>query len=139
MANQLQKLIYEGYLTADPELRFTPAGKEVCNFRIGSNRSYKTAEGEVVKETTWLKITAWGKLGEIVNKYCGVGSHVIVTGILRVGKNGSPTVYQMQNGEYASSYEVTAEEVRILKGKDNVTAEGAENSAPAEDNSDLPY
>lgn len=119
MANQIQMVMYEGFLAAEPEMRYTPSGKAVTNFRMGSNRQYKNSEGEVIKETTWLKITAWGKLGEIVNSYCGEGSHVIVTGILRVGENGSPTVYELKNGGHGASYEITANEVRILKGKDN--------------------
>lgn len=120
MASQLQMVMYEGFLADDPEMRFTPQGRSVTNFRIGSNREYKTADGNKVKETTWLKITAWGKLGEIINSYCGKGSHVIVTGILRVNpETGSPTPYQMKSGEWGASYEITANEIRILKGKDN--------------------
>ena len=130
MANHIQMVMYEGYLAEDPEMRFTPAGKGVTNFRIGSGRKYKTAAGEEVKETTWLKITAWGKLGEIVNQYCGKGSHVIVTGILRVGENGSPTVYELKNGGHGAAYEITASEVRILKGKDNVTQEAETEELP---------
>ena len=135
MANQIQKVMYEGYLAEDPDMRFTPAGKNVTNFRMGSNRQYKNAAGEVIKETTWLKITAWGKLGEIVNQYCGKGSHVIVEGILRVGENGSPSVYELKSGGHGASYEVTAEKVRILKGKDGV----ATTSVASEDESEIPF
>jgi single-strand DNA-binding protein len=117
MANQIQLVMYEGYMAENPEMRYTPSGKAVTNFRMGSNRKWKNANGEDVKETTWLKIAAWGKLGEIVNQYCEKGSHVIVTGILRVGKNGSPEVYELSNGGHGASYEITAREVRILKGK----------------------
>jgi len=117
MAKQLQILIYEGNLVADPEMQFTKNGTAVCNFRIGSNQSHKNSGGEQVKETTWIKVTAWGKLVEIVNDYCEKGSQVIVTGRLRVGENGSPNVYELTKGGWGASYEVTANEVRILKGK----------------------
>lgn len=134
MAKQIQLVMYEGFLADEPEMRYTPAGKGVTNFRMGSNRSYKTADGRDVKETTWLKITCWGKLGEIVNQYCGKGSHVIVTGILRVGENGSPTPYQLKSGDWAAAYEITASEVRILKGK------GGEGAAePPADEEDIPF
>lgn len=123
MANHIQHLQYEGFLGADPEMRYTPSGQTVTNFRIGSTRQYKNAAGEVVKETTWLRVTAWGSLAEIVNKYCAKGSHVIVEGILRVGKEGSPTVYELKNGGFGASYDVTADKVRIIKGKDKVETE----------------
>lgn len=134
MANQIQMVIYEGYLVEDPVMRFTPQGQEVTNFRMGSNRGYKTADGTQKKETTWLKVTVWGKRGEPVNQYCAKGSHVVVFGKLRVGENGSPSVYQLKSGDYAASYEITADSVRILKGKDGVTP-------PVEDTDDgeLPF
>lgn len=135
MANQIQLVQYEGFLADEPEMRYTPSGKGVTNFRIGSNHSYKNSTtGEQVKETTWLKITAWGKLGEIVNQYCGKGSHVIVFGRLRAGENGSPTPYQLKSGDWAASFEITASDVRIIKGKDNATP-------PVEsvDDSDIPF
>ena len=118
MASQIQKVQYEGYIGADPELRYTPDGKPVCNFRLGSTNQYKNASGEVVKETTWLKIATWGKLAEIVNAYCAVGSHVIVQGRLRPDENGSPSVYELKTGGHGASFEMTANEVRILSGKD---------------------
>lgn len=140
MASQIQKLMYEGFLAEDPVMRSTGNGKYVTNFRIGSTRQYKDGEGKVVKETTWLKVTAWNKLGEIVNEYCAKGSHVIVEGILRVGENGSPTVYELkgEKGGYGASYEITADAVRILKGKDFEDDGKSASHAPADEGT-LPY
>ena len=143
MANQIQMLMYEGYLAGDPEMRYTPSGKPVTNFRMGSNRKYNTADGREVKETTWLKVAAWGKLAEIVNQYCGKGSHVIVTGLLRPGENGSPTVFPTRDGGHSASFEVTANSIRILKGKDGATesvAETPEDSNPmGMDDEEIPF
>ncbi len=137
MANNIQLVIYEGFLAEKPDMRYTPAGKGVTNFRIGSNYQYKDSSGEIQKEVTWLKITAWGKLGEIVSQYCDKGSHVIVTGRLRVGANGSPSVYPLKNGQgYAASYEVTAREVRILKGKEG---SNIEEEVVATEEEDIPF
>ena len=138
MASHIQHVMYEGFLGADPEMRYTPAGKAVTNFRIGSTRQYKTGDNEVVKETTWLKVTAWGKLGEIVNQYCGKGSHVIVEGILRVGENGSPTVYEMKNGGYGASYEITANAVRIINGK-NVSSDSEGSISDSSSDDEIPF
>lgn len=118
MATMIQKVMYEGYLADEPVMRLLDNGRAVCNFRIGSSRQYKDGKGEVVRDTTWLKVTAWGKLGEIVNQFCAKGSHVIVEGSLRANKTGNPDVYKKSDGEYGASYEVTADSVRILKGRD---------------------
>lgn len=135
MANQLQLVVYEGFLAADPELRFLPSGVPVTNFRMGSNRSHKNADGERVKETTWLKVTVWGKYGEdVIYPFCAKGSHVIVTGRLRGGPNGSPTPYKLSTGEWAASFEMVADNVNIIKGR-----EGANPPTENTDEGDLPF
>lgn len=135
MAGQIQLVMYEGYLGDAPELRYTPKGTAVANFRLGSSRSFKTSDGETAKETTWLKVSAWGKLAEIVAEYCVKGSHVIVQGALKPGENGNPSVYQLRNERgWGSSYEVTAEKVRILDSK------GSAPSGDSDDDEDaLPF
>jgi len=133
MANQIQLVMYEGYMADDPDMRYTPDGKAVVNFRMGSNRKYKKADGKEIKETIWLKISAWGKLAEIVNQYTAKGSHVVVTGILRAGENGSPNVYELKSGGHGASYEITANEVRILKGKER------EDNPEEDTEEDIPF
>ena len=135
MASQIQMVMYEGFLADDPEMRYTEGGTAVTNFRIGSNREYSKKDSTKVKETTWLRVTTWGKLGEIVNQYCGKGSHVIVKGVLRGGENGSPTVYELKSGGHGASFEITADEVRILKGKDG----GGNGSVVAPSDDDIPF
>lgn len=137
MASQIQLVIYEGYLVDEPTMRYTPAGTAVTNFRMGSNRKFKTSAGEVRKEVTWLKVASWGKLAEIVNEWCSKGSHVIVTGKLRVGEDGSPVPYQMKNGEWGASYEITADEVRILDSKGSDATSPETNQPPMDD--EIPF
>lgn len=120
MANQFQQLIYEGYLGGDPEMRFTDTGLQVTNFSIASTRKYKE-----VPETTWMRVTAWNNLAEIVNKYCEKGSHVIVVGRLLPGEDGAPKVFPLKTGKYVSSYEVIADSVRIIKGKARAGGDGS--------------
>lgn len=123
MANQMQLVIYEGYLAADPETRMTGDGVAVTNFRLASNHSYKNAAGEKIDQTTWLKVNVWRGLAEIVAKYCNKGTHVIVTGKLKAGKTGSPVVYELKSGGHGASFEINATEVRILSNASN-TNEG---------------
>jgi len=135
MANQIQHVQYEGHLVEDPDLHYTPSGKMVANFRIGSNREYKNANGEKVTEVTWLKIVAWGNLAEIVHNLCAKGSHVIVEGILRPGKSGNPEPYELKAGGWGASFEITADKVRVLKGKPM----GSDESVPQQEEDDLPF
>ncbi len=133
MANQFQLVIYEGYLVAEPEMRFTPKGQPVTNFRMASNKQYKNSEGEDIKEVTWLKVTVWGRRAETMNQWLGKGSHVIVTGTLRVNEEGYPVVYPLSAGGYGATYEITATDVRILKGKGNKEEDSAEADVAPEE------
>lgn len=128
MSNHIQYVMYEGFTAAEPEMRYMADGKAVTNFRMGSTRQWKNKAGEVVKETTWLKVSCWGSLAEIVGKYVGKGKegHVIVTGTLRVGPDGSPVVYEKKDGTSAASFEITAKEVRILSGRNGEASSAVE-------------
>lgn len=131
--NHLQIMVYEGYLGKDVDFN---GERNVANFTVGSTREYKAKSGEKVKVTTWLKVAAWGKLAEIVAEYCHKGSHVIVEGTLRPGDNGSPVTFQMKDGTWGASYEMTASSVRILDSK---SEDFAPASHDAVDEMDIPF
>ena len=140
MANHIQLVMYEGFLGADPESRFLDSGNQVCNFRFGSSRKYKKNE-ETVEETIWIKAVAWGSLAKIINDYCAKGSHVIVTGRLRGGKDGkgSPEVFEKKDGSFGANFEMTVESIRILDGKDGKTTSPETSSTPVTAEGDFPF
>lgn len=72
-----------GRLGKDPEVRFTPNGKKVCKFSLAVDRRWKSADGQVQKETDWMLIEAWGKLAETCENYAQKGQLVYVEGRLR--------------------------------------------------------
>lgn len=59
------KTIVVGHLGRDPELRFTPSGQQVCSFSVATSRSWTDQNGQQQEKTTWFRVTAWGKLGEL--------------------------------------------------------------------------
>jgi len=74
-----------GNLTADPELRFTPAGHAVADFTVASTpRSYDRQAGQWRDgEALFLRCTAWRQLAEYAAESLTKGTRVIVTGRLR--------------------------------------------------------
>lgn len=86
MARDLNKVQLTGRLGADPEMRFTPQGTSVTEFRVASNRTWKDRDGHQHEDTEWFRIVAWDKLGEICNQYLTRGSHVYVEGRLQTRK-----------------------------------------------------
>lgn len=72
-----------GRLGADPELKFTPTGKAVANFRIASTESKKDANGQWQDvSTVWLGVSVWEKDAEAVAENLRKGDLVTVIGSL---------------------------------------------------------
>jgi single-strand DNA-binding protein len=66
-----------GRLVYDPELRQTPEGRSVCNFKIAVERGRRDAGADFVP------IQAWGALAESVAEHLKKGRLVGVSGSLR--------------------------------------------------------
>ena len=79
----VNKVILIGNLGADPELKYTPNGKAVANFRIAVTESWVNKDGEKEDRTEWARIVTWGRLGEICGKYLHKGKQVYIEGKLQ--------------------------------------------------------
>jgi single-strand DNA-binding protein len=108
MINETQITVI-GNVTADPELRFTQAGRAVANFAVAvTPRTFdKTAESWLDGTTAFHRVTAWGRLGENVAEFVQRGKRVIVTGSL--GQRD----WQDKEGNNRSSFELTASAVGL--------------------------
>ncbi len=78
MANDLNSCTFIGRLGKDVEMRYTPAGLAIASFSIAVGKKYKK-ENQTVEETTWVNLSAFGKLAEICGKYLAKGSQVFVS------------------------------------------------------------
>lgn len=94
-------------LVAEPELRFTPAGRAVVNFRTASNsRRYNKDTNEWEDgDTTFLTCNLWGDAAQNVADTLHKGMRVNVTGRLKQRQ------YQTREGENRTVYEVEVQEV----------------------------
>ena len=108
-------LIIIGNLGRDPEMRYSPSGDPVTSLNVASNRQFNDASGGKQKETTWFRVSVWGKQAESCNTYLQKGSMVLIEGELKPDKEtGNPRIYTRQDGSQGTSYEVTARNVRFL-------------------------
>ncbi|GGH99487.1 single-stranded DNA-binding protein [Arthrobacter liuii] len=96
-----------GNLTADPELRFTPAGAAVANFTIASTpRAFDQARGAWVDgETLYLRASLWRGAAENAAASLGKGVRVIATGVLK------PRTFTTKAGELRTVVEFDVEEI----------------------------
>lgn len=130
-----QKLVIVGNLGRDPEMRYMSDGTAVTNFNVAVNRRWTDRQsGQLVDETTWFRVSAWGKRAETVNQYVSKGSKVLVEGRLRPNENGAPRTYTDNNGVVRASFEVHAEDVRFLSSNGS-----SEQVAVAQEEDDIPF
>jgi len=112
MSSSLNVWSGTGHLTRDPETKQTPSGKSVTTFGIGVNNGYGDK-----KSTMFLTITAWEKLGGIIQQYATKGSHVAVTGSL------SCRTYTNNAGVEKQVWEINAREVELLSSRTAISKE----------------
>jgi single-strand DNA-binding protein len=137
-----QKLTLIGNLGKDPEMRYTPTGQAVTNLSLATNRTWNDSSGQRVKETTWFRVTVWGKMAESTNQYLRKGSKVLVEGRLNVDPaSGGPRIWTRQDGTAGASFEVTAEVVRFLssRGEDEGYQQGDDYSGQIAEEEDIPF
>ena len=134
-----QKVTIIGNLGRDPEMRYTPSGQAVTSFSVATSRGYTASDGQKVKETTWFRVSAWGKQAKNCNNYLRKGSKVRVEGLLVPdAQTGSPRVFTRQDGTTGASFELSAIDVRFLDSKAESEALPGGDDSPLNDD-EIPF
>ncbi len=110
------KVILEGNLTRDVEIRYTPSGTAVGNTGIAVNRRYKTATGEQKDEVMFIDLTLFGRTAEIAHQYLRKGRNVLVDGRLTLEQ------WTASDGTKRSRHSVTVENLQMLGSRDDAAA-----------------
>lgn len=129
MARSVNKVILIGRLGDDPEGKKLPNGNHVVNFSLATDEGYKNqSTQEKVDRTEWHRITAFGKLAEIMSSYLKKGSLVYIEGKLRTDS----WVDEHQTTRYATK--IIANEMNMLDTKSSDSSNNApkNNANPAE-------
>ncbi len=142
----LNKVMLIGNLGADPEIKYTPAGRAVVNFRMATTRRWNTQDGERREETEWHRIVAFGKQAETCEQYLKKGSPVYVEGRLQTRS------WEDQNGMKRYMTEIVLNEMQMLSarqqndlasdapgGVGSTATEAPPSSPEADSDDDLPF
>ena len=138
----VNKVILLGRLGQDPELKYLPSGKAVCNFSIATTENWTDKTGNKQEKTEWHRIVVFGKLAELCNQYLGKGRQAFLEGKLQTRS------WEDKDGGKRYSTEIIASSVKFVdsKPKDNQESppsEGEEPPMPEEGNDftadDIPF
>lgn len=119
-----QHVVIVGHLGRAPEMRYTANGTPVANFSVATNRRWTDNEGNAQEETTWFRVSVWGRQAEVCNQYLDKGRLVLVDGDIRTSQ------YQDKDGATRDSWELRAINIKFLSGPgDRNAASGFDQSA----------
>ena len=114
----LNKVFLVGNLARDPDLRRTPSGTPVTEFRLAVSDSYTTSAGERHDRTCFIDVVSWRKLAESCNEYLKKGSPVFVEGRLE------QDTWQAPDGQKRSRIRVVAYSVQFIRREVQSSASG---------------
>lgn len=124
----LAKVTIVGNLGRDPETRYTPNGKSNVSFSVAASRKYNDAAGNLQENTTWFRVTAWGRLADQLDKLTQQGALIKGREVLVIG-GIEQREWTAQDGTVKQNLEVNADEVQLLGSRDQ-QAPKQEGDAP---------
>ena len=122
-------VVLMGRLVADPILKPTVNGIEVCNFTIAVDRRYNKPGEE--RQADFLDCVAWRQSAVFVDKYFSKGSMIAVNGYIQT------RTYEDNNGNKRKAFEIVADNVSFCGNKGQSI--GGASSKPEESSSDADF
>ena len=131
MSKTINRVDLLGRVGTDPEMRYTPAGTAVTQFRMATDRPRRNGEAE----TDWHSVTCWAQLAEIVNEHVGKGDRLYLTG--RLAQNS----WDGDDGQRRHRTEIHAQEVVFLDSRngESTTTDDGSTSGTGKPATALPF
>jgi single-strand DNA-binding protein len=111
MGRSVNKVQIIGTLGRDPEMRYLPNGNAVVTVSVATDESYQDKQtNQKVERTEWHRMTAFGKLAEIIGQYLKKGSKAYFEGKLKTSE------YE-KDGIKRYSTEIVVNDMMMLDGR----------------------
>ena len=99
-----------GHLGADPEVKYMPNNRAVCNLSVATSEQWKDKQsGEKKEKTEWHRVTCFGEQAENCGKYLAKGRLVAVQGKLQ-------TRSYEKDGQKHYATDIIADRITFLGG-----------------------
>ena len=99
-----------GRLTADPELRQTPNGTNVCSFSVAVNRAFANANGE--RQADFINCVAWRQTADFITRYFRKGQNIGLNGTIQ-----TRTYQDKDTGKNRTAFEVVINNAYFVESK----------------------
>ena len=105
----MNKAILVGRLTADPELKSTPNGVNVCSFSVAVDRRFVRAGEE--RKADFINCVAWRQTAEFISRFFSKGRMIGLVGSIQT------RTYNDREGNKRYATEVVVDEAYFTESK----------------------
>lgn len=105
----INNVVLVGRLTNNIELKKTPAGASVCEFRVACDRGTKREDG--TKEADFINCVAWNTNADNMHKYAKKGEAIALQGRIQTGS------YKDKEGRNIYTTKVLVDRFRLIGSK----------------------
>ena len=89
MSRSLNKVMLIGNVGDDPDVRTTSSGTPVAKMSLATSRQWTNKDGSEQEKTEWHRLTVWGKLVDVVERYVKKGDRLYVEGRIEYSESES--------------------------------------------------
>ena len=108
----LNQCVLTGNLGDDPEIFYSTEGEPIANFNLAFRSSRK--------KTGWVRVSAFGHIAELVEKFLHKGARIAIIGTLEENK------WETDDGQKRSKLQLIARNIEFIK-TDGRGFDGTEN------------
>jgi single-strand DNA-binding protein len=88
MSRSLNKVMLIGNVGMDPEIRSTSGGSRVAKLSLATSRGWTDASGNKAEKTEWHRLTAFGRLVDVIEQWVHKGDRLYVEGRVEYSQTG---------------------------------------------------
>lgn len=135
--------IFQGRITATPELKHTPSNVPLCEITLAVDRKFTNADGN--RETDFLRLVFWRKQAELIVEHMGKGSKVLVQShvVTRSYETDNGTKYvtefHVDEFDFIDSKKIEEDDEQMAYQTKRAIEEAGQPKKKKADESDLPF
>lgn len=111
MSSIRNRVLLIGNLGQDPEIKELDSGRKMAKFSIATNEVFRNQAGDLITETQWHRLIAWGRTAEVAEQYLTKGSEIAIDGKIQTRN------YEDASGEKRYTTEVVVSELMMTGPK----------------------
>jgi single-strand DNA-binding protein len=111
MSTIRNRVLLIGNLGGDPEIKSLESGRKLAKFSVATNETFRNQAGDLITETQWHRLIAWGRTAEIAEQYLNKGNEVAIDGKIQTRN------YEDANGETRYTTEIVVNELVLTGSK----------------------